>query len=200
MFLIVSLLLQAISVPSCVSTINVNPVDWCCGDYRQNCVAFFHSGRMFPARRTSKGVMALFLMSIRMVMIMSEFEAKTILIVDDDSEVCKLLEVLLKSQDRIVHTAASVADAREKLRKEKVDLIILDLYLPDGNGIDLLAGMRASSETPDVPSTIIMTAFGSWETHVKAHHLGAYYYLDKPFKLTQVRLLVEQALREKTIQ
>lgn len=124
-------------------------------------------------------------------------ESKTILIVDDDSEVCELLKGLLVSEHRIVHTAATVAGARDMLLREKVDLILLDLYLPDGNGIDLLARLKSS---PDVPSAIIMTAFGSWDTHVKAHHLGAYYYLDKPFKITQVRFLVEQALREKTLQ
>lgn len=126
-----------------------------------------------------------------------KIESKTILIVDDDSEVCELLKGLLVSEYRIVHTAATVAGAREMLLREKVDLILLDLYLPDGNGIDLLARLKSSAE---VPSAIIMTAFGSWETHVKAHHLGAYYYLDKPFKITQVRFLVEQALREKTLQ
>lgn len=130
-------------------------------------------------------------------MSLTRIESKTILIVDDDLEVCELLKGLLKSEDRVVHTVTTVAGARETLLRERVDLILLDLYLPDGNGIDLLALLKSSN---DVPSTIIMTAFGNWETHVKAHNLGAYYYLDKPFKITQVRLLVEQALREKTLQ
>ncbi|HSP07846.1 MAG TPA: response regulator [Acidobacteriota bacterium] len=124
-------------------------------------------------------------------------EPKTILVVDDDSEVCSLLKGLLGSEDRIVYVATTLGDAREILGSGKIDLVLLDLYLPDGNGIDFLADLKSS---PSDPSAIIMTAFGSWETHVKAHHLGAYYYLDKPFKITQVRTLVEQALREKTLQ
>lgn len=125
-------------------------------------------------------------------------DCRTILVIDDDSDICDLLKNLLIAEDRVVHTASTLTTARDILNHERVDLILLDLYLPDGNGMELLAGLKSSFQGE--PSAIVMTAFGSWETHVKAHHLGAYYYLDKPFKVTQVRTLVEQALREKTLQ
>jgi DNA-binding NtrC family response regulator len=137
-------------------------------------------------------------MLLSWILEMTRQELRNILVVDDDSSICQLLKDLLNSEDRVVFTANTLGDAREALRLKKIDLVILDLYLPDGNGMDLLLSFK--SLNGEAPGTIVMTAFGSWETHVKAHHLGAYYYLDKPFKVTQVRLLVEQALREKTVQ
>jgi two-component system, NtrC family, response regulator PilR len=123
-----------------------------------------------------------------------ELMSKTILVVDDDPEVCNLLKSLLISEDRVVHTAVSMAEAQAALQNGDVDLLLLDLYLPDGNGIDFLEMKK------EHPCTIVMTAYGSWDTHVKAYRCGAYYFLDKPFKITQVRSLVDQALRGKAVQ
>lgn len=130
---------------------------------------------------------------------MLQSDSKTILIVDDDPDICELLRELLVARDRVVFTVSTLLKACEVLQREKIDLMLLDLILPDGSGIDLLTSLKASLNG-ERPVTIIMTAYGTWETHVKANSLGAYYFLDKPFKITQIRTLVDQALREKTLQ
>jgi DNA-binding NtrC family response regulator len=117
---------------------------------------------------------------------------KKILIVDDDQQVCRLLHNVLHSEDRIIESANSVTEAREILANEDIHVLLLDLYLPDGNGLDLLSQQKKLAGSPVV---IMMTAFGDWESHVKSYNLGAFYFLDKPFQLTQVRTLVEHGLK-----
>ena len=120
---------------------------------------------------------------------------KKILIVDDDQTLSHLLQNALATEDRVFIAAPTLNSAREILRNEQVDLLLLDLYLPDGSGLSLLSDIRKNGNGGSIePSAIIMTAFGDWESHVKSYKLGAFYYLDKPFKLMQLRLLVEQAL------
>jgi two-component system, NtrC family, response regulator PilR len=118
-----------------------------------------------------------------------------VLIVEDDNELCDLLKIVLDQLDHRYFTANTLTSARELLKSEKIDVMLLDLYLPDGTGIDLLSDLRNSEPPP--PPTIVMTAYGNWETHLKAYHLGAFYYLDKPFRVTQLKILVHQALTGK---
>ena len=117
---------------------------------------------------------------------------KKILIVDDDQQVCNLLTNVLHSNDRTVLIAGSVNEAREILKTSPINVLLLDLYLPDGNGLELLSQLKQNAGSPVI---IMMTAFGDWETHVKSYNMGAFYFLDKPFQLTQVRTLVEHGLK-----
>jgi len=119
---------------------------------------------------------------------------KRILIVDDDQQVCRLLNTVLRSEDRIIENAGSVSEAREILLRERIHVLLLDLYLPDGNGLELLSQLKQRNGSPVI---IMMTAFGDWESHVKSYNLGAFYFLDKPFHITQVRTLVEHGLKLK---
>ena len=122
---------------------------------------------------------------------MLQDDSKTILVVDDDTEIRELLRTLLHDKDRIVITASTLQEARHLLESRKFDVVLLDVVLPDGNGIELLKSLKSSRNGSGHPATIVMTAFGTWETHVKANSLGAYYFLDKPFKVTQVKTLVD---------
>ncbi len=124
----------------------------------------------------------------------NEAEDKDILLVDDDPAVLDLLKSILASRAFRIHTANTIAEAEQVLKTNHIDLVLLDLFLPDGSGIKLLKELRNGNGCS--PNTIVMTAFGSWETHVKAYNLGAYYFLDKPFRVRQLRVLVDQALRE----
>jgi len=119
---------------------------------------------------------------------------KKILIVEDDPGLLDFLARVLTTSDRELLTASTVAEARAIVLDQPVDLMLLDLYLPDGSGIDLLSTLKQNAIKFHEPSTIVMTAFGSWETHIKAYHLGVYYYLDKPFRVSQIKTLVQQAL------
>jgi DNA-binding NtrC family response regulator len=118
-----------------------------------------------------------------------------VLIVEDDHELCDVLKEILGKLDHRFFTAGTLTSARELLKSEKIDVMLLDLYLPDGTAIDLLSDLRKSNAPP--PPTIVMTAYGTWETHLKAYHLGAFYYLDKPFRVTQLKILLHQALTGK---
>lgn len=120
---------------------------------------------------------------------------RKIMILEDDRPTRDLLAGILQSDSRDVFPASSIEEAKQVLQSNVPDLLLVDIYLPDGSGIKFLSELKEGSHSlRPFPPIIIMTAFGSWETHVRAYRLGAFYYLDKPFKVTQLRTLVERAL------
>ena len=119
----------------------------------------------------------------------------TILIVDDDPGFRKLLETILKGEGYQVEGAGSVADARRAGARRKFDLVISDLKLPDGDGIQVLRWWKEN--WPDTP-LLMITAFGSVATAVEAMKLGAADYLSKPLASPdELRLLVRRALDQR---
>ncbi|MBE7452611.1 MAG: sigma-54-dependent Fis family transcriptional regulator [Kofleriaceae bacterium] len=84
----------------------------------------------------------------------------------------------------------------ELARNERMDLVITDLRMPDLDGFDLIRDVGA---LPDPPHIVMITAFGSIETAIKAVKLGAYDYITKPFELEELLLLVEKTLAERTL-
>ena len=87
---------------------------------------------------------------------------------------------------------ASAGAAREKVREEEFDLVITDLRLPDGDGMELL---DESSGSPAGSPVILITGHGSEETAVQAMKKGAFNYLSKPIDLNRLRAEIEGALR-----
>ncbi len=114
-----------------------------------------------------------------------------ILIVDDEPNLRRVLELVLGDLGHEVQVAATLAAGRDALRSAPVDIALVDLMLPDGNGLDLLR--LAQEHAPDI-ATIVMTAFGTIETAVQAMQLGARTYLVKPFDAAQVEQVVGRAL------
>jgi two-component system nitrogen regulation response regulator GlnG len=104
------------------------------------------------------------------------------LIVDDDQGIRWILERVLKEEGFEVSQAESIA-AAEALAKEKFDILFLDVYLPDGNGMKLL-----ESNTFDIP-TVMLTAETTFGHAAEAYRSGAMEYLPKPFDLNEVRQL-----------
>jgi len=116
----------------------------------------------------------------------------TVLVVDDEARIRRLLEMALSDSGYRVLTAGSAEEAEYFLEKEAVDLVLSDLALPARSGLDLLARLRSQgSETP----VILITAFGTVESAVEAMKLGAFDYVIKPFRTEEIEALVARALQ-----
>lgn len=116
----------------------------------------------------------------------------TILVVDDEPDLRTLYELTLLREGYRVETAGSLAEARAQLQVCRFDVLITDMRLPDGMGMELLRELR---EQRRKERTIVMTAYGSAENAVEALRYGAFDYLTKPVDLKQFRTVVASALQ-----
>ena len=114
-----------------------------------------------------------------------------ILVVDDEHLIRWSLEQNLKKQGYEVVTAASGEDALKLLKDEVPDLMLLDIQLP---GIDGLAVLERVKEMEEEIIVIMVTALGVLETAVKAMRMGAYDYINKPFNLDELAIVIKKAL------
>ena len=119
-----------------------------------------------------------------------------ILIVDDEDSQRTLLAGYLKKKGFAVTTAASGREAIEKNRTEGFDLAILDLKMPDIDGIETMAKMK---EVDPQIFFLILTGYGTVESAVHAMKIGAYDYLSKPVNLDELELLIERIRSDQTV-
>lgn len=119
-----------------------------------------------------------------------------ILVVDDEADLRELLEITLVKMGLDVDGAASVAVARGLLAQNDYAMVLTDMRLSDGLGIDLVR--EVSTNHKNTPIAVI-TAFGSADNAVAALKAGAFDYLSKPVSLDQLRLLVQSALRTNNV-
>lgn len=113
----------------------------------------------------------------------------TILIVDDEDMMRCLLEKILSRESYNIIKAENGKKALEKLKNEKVDIIVSDIKMPEMNGFELLKHVK--DEYPNI-GVIIMTAYGDTYTLKDALLLGADEYITKPFKSYEVSLVIER--------
>ncbi len=117
--------------------------------------------------------------------------APRILVVDDEADLRELLEITLLKMGLDVDSAASLGAARTFLQAGEYALVLTDMRLPDGMGIDLVREVAGAARNTPIA---VITAFGSAENAVTALKAGAFDYLTKPVGLDELRLLVQSAL------
>lgn len=115
-----------------------------------------------------------------------------ILVVDDERDIGALVQEILEDEGFEVVVAESADAAREARRARKPDLILLDIWMPDTDGITLLKEWSENSG-PDTP-VVMMSGHGSVETAVEATRLGAYDFIEKPLSTAKLLLTVRRAL------
>ncbi len=114
-----------------------------------------------------------------------------ILVVDDDRKICQFLADLLDGIGHRPVAANSIAEARKAVFADGFDLVLLDLDLPDGNGLSLLPELQAAAGNPEV---IIVTGTGNSEGATIAFKYGAWDFIQKPFTMEEVSLPIQRAL------
>lgn len=120
-----------------------------------------------------------------------------VLIVDDESTLRTSLFRLLDRKQLQVVTANKIQDAQMLCQSESVfDLAIVDLNLPDGDGLDLMAYLKSTNPEIEV---IVLTGYGTIETAIKATQRGAFHFITKPFDLEELLGLVDKALSHKKL-
>lgn len=119
-----------------------------------------------------------------------------ILVVDDEHLIRWSLEQNLKKQGYEVSTAGSGEDALRLLQEESPDLMLLDIQLPGINGMEVLEKVKELEEDVIV---VMVTALGVLETAVKAMRLGAYDYINKPFNLDELAIVIKKALETREL-
>ncbi|HEV3483776.1 MAG TPA: sigma-54 dependent transcriptional regulator, partial [Vicinamibacterales bacterium] len=124
--------------------------------------------------------------------------ASRVLVVDDERSMREVLSIVLKRDGHEVLAAEDGAAAVELMKKERVDILITDIRMPQMNGVDVLR--EAKRIDPEIIS-IVMTAFASTDTAVEALRLGAADYVHKsPQAVNEVRLRVRKELERKRLQ
>jgi DNA-binding NtrC family response regulator len=119
------------------------------------------------------------------------FSMATILIVEDEAKMSRLLELNLSEEGFTTHAVADAETGLKLLREEKIDLVITDLKLPGMDGLEFLQAVkRVDARLP----VVVMTAYGTVETAVEAMKAGASDYVLKPFSLEEMKLIVYKEL------
>lgn len=122
--------------------------------------------------------------------------APTILVADDDVSIGTVLGQALKRAGYVVRVTARATELREWVEQGLGDLIVIDVIMPDGNGLDLLAVLRV--KRPDLRA-IVISAESTFVTAIKAAQAGAIEYLPKPFDLQHFLHVVEQILKPENV-
>jgi two-component system, NtrC family, nitrogen regulation response regulator NtrX len=121
-----------------------------------------------------------------------------ILVVDDETEIRESLSEILKEEGYTVTSSGTASEAMILLRDAPYDVMLLDIWLPDRDGLDVLAEIR-SLESESKPEVIIISGHGTIETAVKATKLGAFDFLEKPLSIDRTLILLKNALEAKRL-
>jgi two-component system alkaline phosphatase synthesis response regulator PhoP len=110
---------------------------------------------------------------------------KTIMVVDDNPDIITIVKTILEGKGFNVLSASSGQELLNLLQGQKPDLIILDIMMPEMDGLEVLSRLKAVTETASIP-VILLTAKVQYEDVLGGYKLGADYYITKPFTSTQL--------------
>jgi two-component system phosphate regulon response regulator PhoB len=117
-----------------------------------------------------------------------------ILIIEDEPDIRKTIDYNLSKESFKVLQAASIQEGEQILASDKIDLVILDLMLPDGSGLTLCRDIKSESQTKHIP-VILLTAKTEEVDRVVGFELGADDYVTKPFSVRELILRVKAILK-----
>lgn len=110
---------------------------------------------------------------------------KTIMVVDDNPDIITIVRTILEGKGFNVLSASSGAECLDTVKSQKPDLIVLDIMMPEMDGLEVLTRLKAMSEFSNVP-VVLLTAKVQYEDVLGGYKLGADYYITKPFTSTQL--------------
>jgi len=119
-----------------------------------------------------------------------------LLVVEDEIDLLEVIRQSLEKENYLVETAGSYVLALEKIVSYEYDCILLDIMLPDGTGLDLLAELKQMNKSDNV---IIISAKDSLEDKIKGLEMGADDYLVKPFHIAELNARIKSVLRRKSL-
>jgi two-component system response regulator PilR (NtrC family) len=120
-----------------------------------------------------------------------------ILVADDEQSMREFLEIMLKKEGYKVSLASNGEEVAKLVENDLFDLVLLDIRMPKLDGITALKKIKAN--TPET-IVIMITAYASADTAIKAMKEGAYDYITKPFKVDEIKLIIKNALEKKNLQ
>lgn len=116
-----------------------------------------------------------------------------ILVIDDEPDIRELVKEILEDEHYLVTVAANGEEARQARKERRPDLILLDVWMPDVDGITLLKEWQQEVDEP-APPVVVMSGHGTVETAVEATRLGAYDFLEKPLSMAKLLITIRHAL------
>ena len=120
-----------------------------------------------------------------------------LLIVDDEASLRDFLTIVFEGESWTVETAASLGEARKAIQKNEPDVVLCDLMLPDGSGLDLLREIK--EQNPSI-GVIMLTAHTSTRSAVEALKAGAFDYIAKPFDIDELKFIVRKVVKHRELE
>ena len=119
-----------------------------------------------------------------------------ILIIEDEKSLREVLRILLEEEGYEITTASNGLEGMDYIQNDIFDLVVTDIKMPKADGFEVLKKVKGIS-----PSTIVImiTAFGTTESTIEAMKLGAYDYIHKPFKIDEIRHVIQKAFEKKNL-
>jgi two-component system NtrC family response regulator len=119
-----------------------------------------------------------------------------ILVVDDEESIRRSLEDILREEGYRVSSVATLEEARRRISEEFFSVVLLDVWMPDGDGIEFMERIKELS--PD-SVVVVITGHGNVDMAVRAIKKGAYDFIEKPFSIDRILITVKHAVREATV-